>query len=140
MMVRHIYLYGWDWEIIAFYDVVPSDADAVLMALKRYDCPHHLMRRATRNLMAGKLNNGLTYTNNARRASVMVIGRTSDAAQFWNTLDHEKGHLAEHIAQKIHLDPEGEEIEYLRGLIAEKVYPEAIQFLCSGCTTRQGDS
>lgn len=140
MMVRCLYLYGWDWEIVAFYDVVSSDADAVAMALKRFGCPQHLMRRARRNLESGTLNNGLTYTNNEKRVSVVVIGRTSEPAQFWNTLDHEKGHVAEHIALKLHLDPAGEEVEYLRGLIAEKVYPEAIQFLCSGCYTRQGDS
>ena len=139
MIRRHIYLYGWDWTIEAFYDVVKSDADEVLAVLKRYDCPSHLMRRARKNLSDGHPDNGLTYTNNRRRVSVMVIGRASSPSQYWNTLDHEKGHVAEHIAQYHNLDPPGEEIEYLRGLIAERVYPEAVQFICGCCKNREAD-
>ncbi len=132
MIVRNLRLYGWDWDIIALYDVVPSDLDYVLHELRRFDCPASMLRKAKRNVLDGYPNNGLTYTNNEERVSVMIIGRATCPAQFWNTLDHEKGHVAEHIAERMGLDHKGEEIEYLKGLIAEKVYPEAIRFLC-GC-------
>ena len=132
MIVRNLRLYGWDWDIVALYDIVPSDVDYVLDELKRFDCPTSMLHKAKRNVCKGWPNNGLTYTSNKKRASVMVIGRATCPSQFWNTLDHEKGHVAEHIAEYYNLDHRGEEIEYLKGLIAERVYPEAVRFIC-GC-------
>ena len=45
-------------------------------------------------------NNGLTYSNMRRRVSIVVIGLTETPDEFQNTYDHEKGHLAMHIAEE----------------------------------------
>lgn len=63
----------------------------------------------------------------------MVIGRTSSPRQFWNSYDHEKNHLAEHIATFNGIDEKSEEMAYLRGYIAEKTFGVARNFLCEKC-------
>lgn len=63
----------------------------------------------------------------------MVIGKTSSPRQFFNSFDHEKNHLAEHIATYNGIDEKGEEMAYLRGYIAEKTFKVARYFLCAEC-------
>lgn len=132
-MVRQIIsLPLWGWRCIVFYDAASSDAGSILSALEDIGCKGRSLGRAERNLYAGIRDTGLTYTNQELHRSVMVIGRTSTPAQFWNTLDHEKGHLAEHIAEALLLDRRAEAFEYLKGDIAQELYPVAVRFLC-GC-------
>ena len=120
----------WDWRCAIFYDVVSDNADIILSALQEIGCSGATLARAERNLYSGITNTGLTFTNPECRCSVMVIGHTSTPAQFWNTLDHEKGHLAEHIAEALLLDRRAEAFEYLKGDIAQAMYPVAVRFLC----------
>lgn len=133
-MVRQVfYLPFWDWRFCVFYDATSGDAGPILSALEEIGCYGRSLERAERNLYAGVKDTGLTYTNQELHRSVMVIGRTSTPAQFWNTLDHEKGHLAEHIAEALLIERRGEEFEYLKGEIAQQAYPVAVQFLCKKC-------
>ena len=49
------------------------------------------------------------------------------------TFDHEKGHLAIHIAKYYDIDPYGEEYQYLTGDIGKKLFPIASKFMCKHC-------
>lgn len=130
-MVRQVILLPfWGWRCSVYYDATSRDAGPILSALEGIGCTGRSLERAERNLYAGIRNTGLTYTNQELRRSVMVLGRTSSPAQFWNTLDHEKGHLAEHIAEALSMDRSEEEFEYLKGEIAQQTYPVAVRFLC----------
>ena len=86
-----------------------------------------------RNLESGNLNTGITYSNFGRRDTVMVISRTSSPAEFLNSWEHEKKHLARHIEQTYGIDPFGEEAAYLEGTIAQKMFPVAKKFICEQC-------
>ena len=46
------------------------------------------------SLMNQELNIGFTYTNYSKKSTVVIIGLTTSAAEFQNTFDHEKGHVA----------------------------------------------
>ena len=78
-------------------------------------------------------NVGVTYSNPQLRRSVVVIGKTTCAAEFQNTFDHEKMHLAMHIAQSKQIDPYSEEYGYLVGEIGQKMFCIAKKFLCDHC-------
>lgn len=80
-------------------------------------------------------NTGFTYSNTLHKCSVIIIGLTSSAEQFQNTFDHEKGHLAMHIAEAYNIDLFGEEFQYLIGEIGQKMFRKAKQFLCDHCRT-----
>lgn len=130
MITHEVTLGKWDWTIVAFYDTTANDAGEVLKILERLGCRGRYLSNARRNLLMGLPNTGLTYTSEDYRTSVMVIGRSTSPAEFANTFDHEKGHVSEHIAEILGIDHMSEEMEYLRGAIAERLYPIAIRFLC----------
>jgi hypothetical protein len=85
------------------------------------------------NLAAEQYNIGLTYSNLKGKCSVVVIGLTSSPAEFQNTFDHEKGHLAMHICEIYDIDPFSEEFQYLTGEIGQAMFPVAKNFLCEHC-------
>ena len=78
-------------------------------------------------------NVGLTYSNFSHRYSIVVLGITTSAEEFQNTFDHEKGHLAMHIAESLKIDLYGEEFQYLTGEIGQKMFKVAKRFLCNHC-------
>ena len=75
----------------------------------------------------------ITYSDFENRRTLMVISRTSSAAQFQNSLDHEKGHLCMHISHCMGIDPYGEEAQYLSGYVGQKMFSVARHFLCEHC-------
>lgn len=101
--------------------------------LKRIGCSGRIYQKARKNLSAGRLDTGLTYTNKREGESIMVIAKTSSPSEFAHSYDHEKGHLAMHIAQAYDIDPYGEEFQYLSGDISKKMFPAAKMFMCDCC-------
>ena len=129
-MIRQlIYLEPCDWTVIVYYDAGRENADEILQALQRLGCSDSALARAENNLSGSMIDTGLTYTNDGVRSSVVVISEASDSGEFWNTLDHEKGHLAKHIAEALGMECSGEKVQYLSGDIARAMYPVARLFI-----------
>jgi hypothetical protein len=84
-------------------------------------------------LDSGEDNRGITFSNDKTRESIIVIGETTCPAQFSNSFDHEKLHLAMHIARVDNINPFGEELAYLAGEIGMETFPIAKMFLCEHC-------
>lgn len=84
-------------------------------------------------------NTGFTYSNFKNKCSIVIIGLTSSPEQFQNTFDHEKGHVAMHIASAYDLDLYGEDFQYLVGEIGQKMFRKAKRFLCEHCRTTLQD-
>ena len=133
MIVQDIYLPEYDWHCRVFYSVSTYWVEDILGELQKIGCSRETYRRAKDNLTAGRLNTGLTYSNKRRGESVMVIAKTSSADEFAHSYDHEKGHLAKHIAMAYDIDPYGEEFQYMAGDIAKKMFSVAKMFLCDCC-------
>lgn len=131
-MVQVIRLDPWDWECMIFYDADAGNADVILAQLRRVGCSGESLQRAKASLLDGLKDTGLTFSSYKDRASVMVLQQSSCPDQFFNTFDHEKGHLATHIADALGINYRSEEYQYLSGLIAQKMWPAAKRFLC-GC-------
>lgn len=133
-MIRQRFLLDkYDWEVMVFYAVDCYYVREITEAMKRMGCSREKLRTAYENIASCKLDTGVTYSNYARRKSVMVIGMTSSAKEFMNSLDHERKHLEAHIAKATDIDPWGEEICYLSGEIGERMFPVAKRFLCEHC-------
>ena len=79
------------------------------------------------------LNTGCTLSSADEKRSVVIIGETTDAAQFNDTYDHEKGHLAMHICQTYGIEPFSEKYQYVTGEIGRKMFAVAEKFLCDHC-------
>ena len=135
MLIQDIYLEDWDWVVKVFYAVDTYYVADILGELECIGCTGRELIKAEEVLMSGD-NVGLTYSNLKGRCSVLVIGLTSSPAEFQNTWDHEKGHLAMHISKEDNIDVFSEEFEYLTGEIGALMFPVAKNFLCEYCRVK----
>ena len=133
MIVQEFYLPDWDWAIKVYYAVDTFYMDSIIGDLEAMGCSVRKIRDIEYVLSSYPYNNGLTYTNMQYRWSLVVIGITSTPDEFQSTFDHEKGHLAMHIAETDDIDIFGEEFQYLTGEIGKQMFPIAKKFLCEHC-------
>ena len=80
-----------------------------------------------------KPNSGYTLTDYLGKFSLVFIGRTFDASQMYDSIDHEKKHLVEHISNYYGVDPKSEESAYLSGELGRLIWPAAARVLCPKC-------
>lgn len=135
MITQLVYLKDYDWLIKVFYEVSYEDADIILKELDDVDCEPQFYYNAAEMLDQDEVDTAFTYTNSYMRVTFIVMMRSSCADEFQNTFDHEKGHAAQHIGAELHLDYEGEEIQYLQGEIGREMFKVAKQFMCDHCRT-----
>ena len=128
MIRQDVYLERWDWYVIVYYAVDTYYMDEILEELEMIGCTY--ADEIEEDLTQHPYNNGLTYSNMRRRVSLIDIGLTETPDEFQNTYDHEKGHLAMHIAEEDRMDVFGEEFQYLAGEIGKQTFPIAKRFMC----------
>lgn len=133
MIIQNVYLEDWDWYIKVYYAVDTFYMDSILGELESMGCSRKKLNNIENTLTEYPYNNGLTYSNVAYRWSLVVIGITESPEEFQNTFDHEKGHLAMHIAETDNMDIFGEEYQYLVGEIGKQLFPIAKKFMCEHC-------
>ena len=133
ILAQEFTLTKWDWRVRVFYVVDLIPIDFIIEELYGIGCTERDVDNAVKVLDNGKDNRGITFSNNEERESIIVIGETSCPAQFSNSFDHEKLHLAMHIARVNNIDPFGEELAYLAGEIGLQTFPIAKRFLCEHC-------
>jgi len=131
MIRQDFYLKRWDWYVIMFYAVDTYYMESILDELENIGCTY--VDEIEEDLTINPYNNGLTYSNMDARVSLIVIGLTESPDEFQNTYDHEKGHLAMHIAEEDNIDVFSEEFQYLVGEIGKQTFRVAKKFLCEHC-------
>lgn len=130
MIVKDLYIDRYDWHLRVFYAVDCYYTREIIYELKAIQCPRKNIERAYRNMTSCRLNTGLTYSNNALRETVMVIGMWSSASEFDNSFSHELRHFTDHVANAFGLESGGEEVAYLTGNIRKELYSINKMFLC----------
>ncbi len=133
ILCQEFRLKDWSWKVRIFYVVDLIPIDFIIEELRGIGCDEQDIESAIEVLDSGEDNRGITFSNDEDRESIIVIGETTCPAQFSNSFDHEKHHLAMHIALVDDIDPFGEELAYLVGEIALQTFPVAKQFLCEHC-------
>lgn len=133
MIIQNVYLEDWDWYVKVYYAVDTFYMDSILGDLESMGCSARKLNNIEKTLTESPYNNGLTYSNIVYRWSLVVIGITESPEEFQNTFDHEKGHLAMHIAETDQIDIFGEEYQYLTGEIGKQLFPVAKKFMCEHC-------
>lgn len=133
MIVQDVYLEDWDWVVRVYYAVDTFYMDSIIGDLEAMGCSSKKIDDIEYAITRYQYNNGLTYSNIERRWSLVVIGITETPEEFQNTFDHEKGHLAMHIAEADNLDIFGEDFQYLTGEIGRELFPVAKKFMCEHC-------
>lgn len=129
-LIQEFYLIKWDWWVKVFYVVDSIPIDYILQELIELGLDDE---ESFISLFENEENKGYTYSNLSRRKSIIVIGETTCPGEFQHTFDHEKFHLAIHIAKEDGIDPYSEDLAYLVGDIGMQMFPIAKKFLCEHC-------
>lgn len=133
-MIRQlIYLPKFQWRITAYYAVSCYWTRDIMSELYRLGANRSVLDSAFENMISCSLNTGLCYSNPVQRESLIVIAKTSTAAEFFNSFEHEFQHLKGHIASAMNLDPNGEDVAYMSGELAREIYPRVRHLLCDCC-------
>lgn len=133
MIRQEILIRAYDWRVRCYYSVDTYYTEEIAQHLQTVGCGGDYLRRAVANMDSGKLNHGLCYSNTDTGESVLVVGLTSSAAQFLNSLCHELHHLTEHICKARGVPTDSEEAAYLCGDMAQKIFPCVVNLLCEHC-------
>ena len=138
LLAQDFNLEDWNWKVRVFYIVDTIPIDFILEELESIGSTADDLEAATITLDGNLENKGLTFSNVFTRESIIVIGVASCPAEFQHTFDHEKLHLAMHIAREDNIDPYSEELAYLVGDIGYNMFPVAKKFLCEHCREEMG--
>ena len=120
--------YGWD--VYVFMAATADDAPDIIKVLNDIGISAAQFMRAERHLQRAVHDSGMTYSSGRTRESVVVISQSSSPEQTINTFSHELRHLADDIANAIHLPNGGEEIAYLTGDIACALAGSLLHIIC----------
>lgn len=139
MIIQEIKLIKYNWSIVVYYAVDAYYSDEILKKLESYN-PTVKEYSSVKKLMENyEYNTGFTFTDYKKKKSLVVIGLTTSPEEFQSTFDHEKGHLAIHIATYYDIDPYSEDFQYLTGEIGKKLFPIAKKFMCKHCSKNLKD-
>lgn len=108
--------YGWD--VYVFMAATAADATEIIGVLDSIGISGEQFMRAERHLQRAVRDSGMTYSSGRTRESVMVISQSTSPEETINTFSHELRHLADDIAEALHIPNRGEEVAYLTGDVA----------------------
>lgn len=74
------------------------------------------------NAFLGNKDTGFTYTDPAKRLSIVGISPTSSQEELLNTIVHEAKHVQSHICEYYNVPEDGEQAAYLIGYIVQKMH------------------
>lgn len=135
MLYQEFEIPKYDWMVCVFYDTTENDTDDIMEQLFHIGCDSNVAKRAFDNLSSGKKNTGLTFSKG--RETCMVLGCTTDRANFAHTYTHEIAHCAMHIAKEYGINPQSEEYAYIVGDLAAEMLPYASKYLCECCSKKK---
>lgn len=121
------------WKLVVWYATTRYDADEVMDDLLMAGCRGETLRKCKRALWSGRNDQGLTFSDGESRTSIMVIGRASSKDEYANTISHETGHVAVHIANELGIDTSSESFCYLIGDITQTIWSDAHKLTCDRC-------
>ncbi len=121
-----------DWWIMASLDI--SDTDdlrEVYESLLSVGFSDYKAREVC--MILSQPNKGYTLTDYNGKYSLMFISRATDPSQMYDSIDHEKKHVVEHISSYYGVNPKGEEAAYLSGELGRLLFPAAAYVICPHC-------
>lgn len=131
MICKRLYIEHYDWQVFCFFAVDRYYTDMICDLLQQIGISDDVMQDAYLHLQRADLDTGFTFSNKTERVSVMVVGLTSNKAEFLNSFTHELRHLVDDIASASGIALSGERVAYLTGNVAMLLAPTIEPFMCS---------
>ena len=132
MIQQNLHIEEIGWNLRIFYcPKTTSQRSVVLQCLYNAGCTGSNVRRAMTLLGSGAVNTGLIFSNKSERNTIIVVGRSSDVAEFVNTLTHEINHFIEHVMEALHIQSGTEDEAYFTGELYELLCRDAVSSVLS---------
>ena len=131
-MLRQLINLDGYWLATVIYVPLDKDMPQVAEALASLGCPDEDITETWRS-MTEKWNQGYTWSNPHRRRSITLIGRTTDWAQFFDTVMHETSHIRDEIMKAYDMMNYGEPPAYTQGEIGRQMAPMIRRIACPCC-------
>lgn len=136
-MIRHTFeVPQHHWTFRVYIALTEYWADEILGHLWRLGANPDVMRTANANLRSGQLNGGLTYASLGERETLLVVGKTSTAAELFNSVVHELDHAALFTFRFLGITPGTEEAAYFKGGLAREIFPIVEPYMCTCCRAK----
>ena len=136
MIVQEFTLNKYAWDVKIYYAVSFYPIEEIIDDLLDLGCQQTDIEITLESMEEDLMDFASTHSNLTQRKTVIILGKSSSAKEFANTLAHEVGHLAAHISIADNIDPFGEEIQYLAGKITEEMFDVSEKFLCEHCRNK----
>lgn len=131
MICKQLQIEQYDWLVFCFFAVDRYYTEKICDLLQQIGIDEQTLQDAYLHLQRADLDTGFTFSNKIERVSVMVVGLTSNKAEFLNSFTHELRHLVDDIASASDVALSGERVAYLTGDIAMSLAPTIEPFICS---------
>lgn len=136
-MIRHTFeVPQHHWTFRVYIALTEYWADEILGHLWRLGANWTVLQRANANLRSGQLNNGLTYASMKERETLIVVAKTSSAAEMFNSVVHELDHAALFTFRFLGITPGTEEAAYFKGGLAREIFPIVEPYMCTCCRAK----
>ena len=123
MIAGKFYLENYaNWHISYFIMTDANDAEEILDELYSLRCSRRFLNRAKEILYSNRHNIGIAYSNPKYRRSAIVVSKTTDIWEFFNSFAHEVDHIEKHIAKTLNFSPYSESASYLVGEIIRNMF------------------
>lgn len=132
-VIGDIYLPRFGWSVKCFINADRDDSNSIVSSLDAVGASDSIIHRVIDKMSTGEMNGGFTYSNKMGKSSVFVVGVSSSAKEAMNTIVHEIRHLTDDIAESNHIHLTGEDVAYLAGDIAKKLFSHCHFLLCDHC-------
>lgn len=133
MILQEFTIDRYDWFVRVYYITDSFPENDIIKNLIDLGCSREDAKETIHNLMEEGINAGSIYSNKYSRESLLIIGKADSTDEFYDTFDHEKGHLAMHICIADNIDPFSEKYQYLVGEIGKKMFWAAKELFCEEC-------
>lgn len=131
MITRKVTIH--DWDVIFLFAFNDGDLERIGEALLWAKAPDSIAGKVADNVLAGRLNEGFTYSNPWLRRTVFAMGETSSGPEVLDTTVHEIIHILQHISMEDDIDPYGEAIAYLGGNLSHTISDIVCELSCPRC-------
>lgn len=126
MIQQNIRLREIGWNLRIYYNPCSNQSDIILEDLRSIGCRGQNYANAVILLESNAMNVGLIYSNKDKRETIIVIGKSSNVAEFINTLSHELNHFIEHVLETLDVNRGTEDEAYFTGELYETIYRDAV--------------
>lgn len=131
MIYRRVRINDWDIRFLFSFD--KSDKAKVLGSLFWANAPNSIVSQVSKNIEAGRLNEGFCFSQPSLRRTVLGTGIASSGPEVLDSTVHEIFHIVQHIALEDGIDPYSEEVAYLAGDISREVSDIVCELSCPRC-------